>query len=426
MKDLLQAVIETVPHPQVKRDAPFRMLVTTLDYDEHLGKLLVGRVQSGTVKAGDSIKVLSYDNKKLEEGTVMKVLGKRGLTNHIITEGRAGDIVAVAGFDSNVSSTLCDPSVDEPIQADPIDPPVLSMTFGVNTSPLAGKEGKIFSAMAIKERLTKETQRNVTITTGAHEDRADEIVVSGRGELQLSILVENMRREGFELSVSPPQVIVRVNENGKKEEPLEEVIVDVDNEYSSAVLELMRVREADLQHMEQGATKTRAIFHATSRSLIGVRSEIANVTRGMAVFNHLFHSYVPYEPSPLQVRKGVLVSMAEGAASSYALKSIESRGAMFIGPQTKVYEGMIVGEHAKAGDLDVNPVKAKQLTNFRAAGKDENYKLTPPRRMNLEEAIAYVQEDELIEVTPLTLRLRKRVLDCSRRATMVRNAKKKE
>eukprot|EP00339_Tiarina_fusa_P026063 CAMPEP_0117033446 /NCGR_PEP_ID=MMETSP0472-20121206/23896_1 /TAXON_ID=693140 ORGANISM="Tiarina fusus, Strain LIS" /NCGR_SAMPLE_ID=MMETSP0472 /ASSEMBLY_ACC=CAM_ASM_000603 /LENGTH=602 /DNA_ID=CAMNT_0004742363 /DNA_START=221 /DNA_END=2029 /DNA_ORIENTATION=+ len=423
MNDLLKAVIDHVPAPKVDRNDVFRMLVTTLDYDEHLGKLLVGRVQSGSVKAGDTIKALSYDNKKLEEGTVTKVLSKNGLVNEVIPKGLAGDIVAVAGFNSNVSSTLCDPSVAEPLHADPIDPPVLSMTFGVNSSPLAGKEGKIFSALHIKERLERETQRNVTITTSTHAERTEEVVVSGRGELQLSILIENMRREGFELSISPPQVIMIKGEDNETLEPMEEVIIDVDNEYSGMVLDMMRMRDADLQQMEQGASKTRAVFHATSRSLIGLRSDIANATRGMAVFNHLFHSYVDFEPSQLQIRKGVMVSMAEGQASSYALKPLESRGPLFIGPQAKVYEGMIVGENAKAGDLDVNPVKSKQLTNFRAAGKDENYKLIPPRRMNLEEAIAYVQEDELIEVTPHNIRLRKKILESGARQRAAKKAK---
>jgi len=424
MKDLLDSIISNIPQPKVDRKDIFRMLVTTLDYDEHLGKLLVGRVQSGVVKPGDTIKALSYDNRVLEEGTVTKVLAKKGLLNEIIEEGQAGDIVAVAGFKSNVSSTLCNPKVTEPIQADPIDPPVLSMTFAVNNSPMAGQEGKIFSALHIKERLEKETQRNVTITINNDGDRSDQIIVSGRGELQLSVLVENMRREGFELSISPPEVILQTNEKGQKEEPLEEVIIDVDNEYSGAVLDMLRVREAELQHMEQGPTKTRATFFATSRSLIGLRSELANATRGMAVYNHLFHSYVPFEQTDLQLRKGVLVSMAEGVASSYALKSIESRGTLFIGPQTKVYEGMVIGETTKAGDLDVNPVKAKALTNFRASGKDENYKLIPPRKMTLEEAIAYIQSDELIEVTPMSIRLRKKILDCGARQRAVKKSKK--
>jgi len=424
MKDLLDSIISNIPQPKVDRKDIFRMLVTTLDYDEHLGKLLVGRVQSGVVKPGDTIKALSYDNRVLEEGTVTKVLAKKGLLNEIIEEGQAGDIVAVAGFKSNVSSTLCNPKVTEPIQADPIDPPVLSMTFAVNNSPMAGQEGKIFSALHIKERLEKETQRNVTITINNDGDRSDQIIVSGRGELQLSVLVENMRREGFEISISPPEVILQTNEKGQKEEPLEEVIIDVDNEYSGAVLDMLRVREAELQHMEQGPTKTRATFFATSRSLIGLRSELANATRGMAVYNHLFHSYVPFEQTDLQLRKGVLVSMAEGVASSYALKSIESRGTLFIGPQTKVYEGMVIGETTKAGDLDVNPVKAKALTNFRASGKDENYKLIPPRKMTLEEAIAYIQSDELIEVTPMSIRLRKKILDCGARQRAVKKSKK--
>ena len=239
MSDLLNAIIETIPPPKVNRDDDFRMLVTTLDYDEHLGKLLVGRVESGVIKAGEPIKALSYDNKKIEEGTVMKVLSKNGLTNEIISEGKAGDIVAIAGFTANVSSTLCALKVEKPLLADPIDPPVLSMTFGVNNSPFAGQEGKLFSALHIQERLLKETQKNVTISTSQSTDRTDEIVVSGRGELQLSILIENIRREGFELSISPPEVIIRLNEDGKKEEPLEEVIIDVDNEYSGPVLEMM-------------------------------------------------------------------------------------------------------------------------------------------------------------------------------------------
>lgn len=239
MKDLLDSIISNIPQPKVDRKDIFRMLVTTLDYDEHLGKLLVGRVQSGVVKPGDTIKALSYDNRVLEEGTVTKVLAKKGLLNEIIEEGQAGDIVAVAGFKSNVSSTLCNPKVTEPIQADPIDPPVLSMTFAVNNSPMAGQEGKIFSALHIKERLEKETQRNVTITINNDGDRSDQIIVSGRGELQLSVLVENMRREGFEISISPPEVILQTNEKGQKEEPLEEVIIDVDNEYSGAVLDML-------------------------------------------------------------------------------------------------------------------------------------------------------------------------------------------
>ena len=299
MKDLLNAIVETIPPPKGIREAPFKMLITTLDYDDHLGKLLVGRVTDGMVKPGDRIKALSRDDKLICEATVTKLLAKHGLQNHIIDFGAAGDIVSVAGFNNvSVSSTLCDLNETKALGADAIDPPVLSMTFGVNNSPLAGKEGKIFSALHIRERLDKEAARNVTVTISNSGERSDEFIVSGRGELQLSILIENMRREGFELSISPPQVILQTAPNGQTLEPREEVIIDVDNEFCGLALDMMRMRDAELLGMNQTETKTRATFLATSRSLIGLRSELTNATRGSGIFNHIFYDYVPYRVSP--------------------------------------------------------------------------------------------------------------------------------
>jgi len=415
MHPLLDAIINHIPPPNVDRSAPFQMLVTNIDYDEHLGKLLIGRIQSGSVRAGDKIKSLKPNGALITEGTVTKVLSRRGVQNYIIEEGTAGNIVSIAGFSSShVANTLCALSVQEALQADPIDPPVLNMTFGVNTSPISGKEGKIFSALHIRERLEKEAQRNVTINIGIEDHRPEEVNVSGRGELQLAILIENMRREGFELAISPPQVILK-EIDGVKHEPLEEMIIDVDNEYCGIVMEIMRVRGAELNTMDQGEKKSRVSFFITSRQMIGLRSTLINATRGMATVNHLFHSYIPYTPEGPKSRRGAIISMTDGVATAYALNSIESRGILFIGPQTKIYEGMVIGEHAKAGDIDVNPVRAKQLTNIRAASKDENIKLTPPKRMSLEEAIAFIQDDELIEVTPMNIRIRKKILNTDAR-----------
>ncbi|MBB3710635.1 GTP-binding protein [Limimaricola variabilis] len=411
---LFDLIVKHVPAPkqQAAKSEPFRMLATTLSADPFLGRILTGRVESGTLKAGETVKALSRKGEKLEQFRVSKILAFRGLGQQPIEVAEAGDIVTLAGMSkATVADTICDLSVEDAIPAQPIDPPTITVTFGINDSPLAGRDGKKVQSRVIRERLLKEAESNVAIRVD-DTPGGEAFEVSGRGELQMGVLIENMRREGFELSISRPQVIFK-HEDGVRMEPVEEVTIDVDDEYTGAVVEkLTGARKGDLVEMKPaGAGKTRVIAHVPSRGLIGYHGEFLTDTRGSGVLNRIFHGWTPHK-GPIQGRRqGVLISMENGTAVAYALWNLEDRGKMFVHPQAPVYEGMIIGEHSRDNDLEVNPLKGKKLTNVRASGTDEAVRLTPPVEMSLEQAIAYIDDDELVEVTPNAVRLRKRFLD---------------
>ena len=409
--DMVLAHVEP-PKQVAKADEPFSMLATTLGADPFLGRILTGRVESGRAKAGDTVKVLNRQNERVEQFRISKVLAFRGLNQQAIDEAVAGDIVSIAGMTKGtVADTICAMEVETAIPAQPIDPPTISVTFGINDSPLAGQDGKKVQSRVIRERLMKEAESNVAIKV---EDTpgGDAFIVSGRGELQMGVLIENMRREGFELSISRPRVIFR-EEDGQRLEPIEEVIIDVDDDYTGAVIEkLTGDRKGDLVDMRPaGHGKTRIVAHVPSRGLIGYHGEFMTDTRGNGVLNRIFHGWAPYKGAIQGRRQGVLISMENGVSVAYALWNLEERGKMFIGAQEQIYTGMIIGEHSRDNDLEVNPLKGKKLTNVRASGTDEAVRLTPPVRMSLEEAIAYIDDDELVEVTPKNIRLRKRYLD---------------
>jgi len=411
---LFELVVRHVPAPKqlARQSEPFQMLATTLSADPFIGRILTGRVEAGTLKVGTSLKALTRTGERIEQFRVTKILAFRGLSQQPIDEAVAGDIVTIAGMTkATVADTLCDLSIDTALPAQPIDPPTISVTFGINDSPLAGRDGSKVQSRVIRERLLKEAETNVAIRV---EDTpgGEAFIVSGRGELQMGVLIENMRREGFELSISRPRVIFR-EEGGQRMEPIEEVIVDVDDEYSGAVIDkLTGERKGDLVEMKPaGVGKTRIVAHVPSRGLIGYHGQFLTDTRGSGVLNRIFHDWAPHK-GPIQGRRqGVLISMENGTSVAYALWNLEERGRMFIGAQEAVYGGMIIGEHSRDNDLEVNPLKGKKLTNVRASGTDEAVRLTPPVRMSLEEAIAYIDDDELVEVTPKIVRLRKRELD---------------
>ena len=422
---LFDLIIEHVPAPAqiAHKDEPFRMLATTLSADPFIGRILTGRVESGTLKAGETVKALSRDGEKIEQFRVSKVLAFRGLSQTAIDAAEAGDIVTLAGMTkATVADTICDLSVDEAIPAQPIDPPTITVTFGINDSPLAGKDGKKVQSRVIRDRLMRESEVNVAIKI-ADTPGGDAFEVSGRGELQMGVLIENMRREGFELSISRPQVIF-TEVDGVRHEPVEEVTIDVDDEYTGVVVEkLTGPRKGELTEMKPaGAGKTRIIAHVPSRGLIGYHGEFLTDTRGSGVLNRLFHGTTPYKGKIEGRRQGVLISMENGSSVAFALWNLEDRGKMFIGAQEAIYQGMIIGEHSRENDLEVNPLKGKKLTNVRASGTDEAVRLTTPVIMSLEQAIAYIDDDELVEVTPNAIRLRKRYLDPHERKRQSRSA----
>jgi GTP-binding protein len=417
MAALFDLVLEHVPAPTVE-EGPFRMLATTIEANPFLGRILTGRIRSGTVKPNQQVKALSRDGSVIEQGRVSKVLGFRGLERQPIEQGVAGDIVAIAGLTSaTVADTICAPEVTAPIAAQPIDPPTLSMTFRINDGPFAGQEGDKVQSRVIRERLYREAEGNVALKISDVPGEADSFEVSGRGELQLAILIETMRREGFELTVGRPRVVMRANpETGVREEPVEEVIIDVDEEFTGAVVQKLSERRAELTDMRpSGAGRQRLVFRAPTRGLIGYQGELMTDSRGTAIMNRLFHGYAPHAGEIPSRHTGALLSNADGEAVAYALFNLQDRGPMFIDPGTRVYQGMIVGEHTRGNDLELNVLKGKKLTNVRASGKDDNILLTPPIRMTLERALSYIQEDELVEVTPKSIRLRKAVLDPNER-----------
>ncbi len=412
MTPLFDLVLKHVPPPTVEANPAFRMLVTTLEYDPFLGRVLTGRIQSGAIKSNTILKALARDGGEIEQTRVTKVLAFRGLERVGTDLAEAGDIVAVAGFKTaTVADTICDLSVEFAIPSQPVDPPTLAMNFSVNDSPLAGREGDKVTSRMIRTRLMREGEGNVAIRVRDTEN-ADSYEVAGRGELQLGVLIETMRREGFELAVARPRVLFRTDAaTGQRQEPIEEVVIDVDDAFTGVVVEQISMRKGELQDMRpSGAGKTRLVFHAPSRGLIGYHGEFLTDTRGTGVMNRLFHSYGAYRGLIAGRRNGSLVANSEGTAVAYALWNLEERGPLFIDPGVALYEGMVIGEHNRPNDLDVNAIKGKQLTNIRAAGKDEAVRLTPPRKMSLEQAIAYVEEDELVEITPKSIRLRKRFL----------------
>ncbi len=415
MKPLFDLVIKHVAPPVVE-EGPFRLLGTILEANPYLGRIITGRVASGSVKPNQAVKVLSRDGKLVENGRITKILAFRGLERQPVEIAEAGDIVAIAGLTKGtVADTFCDPSVDTPLQAQPIDPPTVSMSFIVNNSPLAGTEGDKVTSRLIRDRLMREAEGNVALRVVEASDK-DSMEVSGRGELQLAILIENMRREGFELSVSRPRVVFTKDENGKILEPIEEVVVDVDEEFSGVVVQKMSERKAEMIEMRpSGGNRLRLVFYAPTRGLIGYQGELMTDTRGTAIMNRLFHDYLPYKGEIQGRRNGVLISNEQGEAVAYAMFKLEDRGPMMIEPGWKVYRGMIVGEHTRENDLEINVLKGKQLTNIRTTSKDEAVRLTPPIRMTLEKALSYIEDDELVEITPKSIRLRKRHLDPNER-----------
>jgi GTP-binding protein len=409
---LFELVVAHVPPPTVE-EGPFRLLATTLEADPYLGRILTGRISSGSVRPNQTIKAISRDGVLIETARVTKVLAFRGLERTGVDLAEAGDIVAIAGItQATVADTLCDPSVDTPFLAQPIDPPTLSMMFRINDGPFAGQEGDRVQSRVIRERLLKEGERNVAIRVTESTD-SDAYEVAGRGELQLGILIETMRREGFELTLSRPQVLFTTDpETGKRLEPIEEVIVDVDEEHSGIVVQKLSERRGELMEMRpSGGHRLRLVLHVPTRGLIGYQGELLTDTRGTAVMNRLFHGYAPHKGEIPGRRTGVLISNASGEATAYSLFYLQERGALMIDPQTRVYAGMVVGEHTRDNDLVVNVIQGKKLTNVRASGKDENVILTPPMRLTLERALSYIDDDELVEVTPKSIRLRKRWLD---------------
>ncbi len=413
---MFDLIVSHVPPPTVE-PGPTRILATTLEADSFLGRILTGRITSGTVKPNQQLKALNRDGKLIENFRVSKVLSFRGLERVPVEEAQAGEIVALAGMsEATVSDTLCDPSIDTPIASPPVDPPTLSMTFRINDGPFAGQEGDKVQSRVIRDRLMKEAERNIAIKVTDSKESGESFDVAGRGELQLAILLENMRREGFEVTVSRPKVVFTTDESGQRLEPIEEVIIDVDDGHTGIVVQKLSERKASLLEMRpSGGGRTRLVFHAPTRALLGYQSELLSDTRGTAVMNKLFHAYEPFRGEIAGRHTGVLISNSDGEAAAYAIFNLQDRGPFFIGAQTRVYVGMIVGEHTRDNDLEVNVVKGKKLTNVRASGKDDAVLLTTPIKLTLEKAMSYITDEELVEVTPESIRLRKRWLDPNER-----------
>mgnify|MGYP003322662961 CR=1 FL=1 len=412
---LLDLILDYVEPPKVETNKPFAMLSTLLDSDPYLGRCLVGRVEQGTAKVNDTVKAINLDGEQIESGRLTKLFKFEGTQRTPVEEVQTGDIICIAGLArASVADTICNPDVITPISSTPIDPPTMSITITVNDSPLSGLEGKKVTSTIIRERLLAEAETNVAISF-SENDNKDAFEIGGRGELQLGVLVETMRREGYELTVSRPHVVYKLDENGNKLVPVEVVIIDVDDEYASTVIDSMNKRKAEMLDMRNTSGKTRVIFKAPSRALIGYQSKFLTDTRGTGVINRLFNSYGPHKGEIATRRNGALISTQTGVAVAYAIFNLQDRGVMFIDPQTKVYQGMIVGEHNRPNDLEINILKGKQLTNVRASGTDEAVKLVTPRKMSLEQMMSYINDDEVLEVTPENLRLRKQHLDAHTR-----------
>ena len=421
LEPLFETIIGYVPKPTCEPSKPFAMLATTLEADPYIGRVLTGKIYSGKIKVNEVVRAINIEGKEVERARITKILSFKGTERIAVPDAEAGDIVAISGFSkANVADTICSFEVLQSIKAQPIDPPTLFMIFSVNDSPLAGQDGDKLTSRVLGGRLKKEAEGNVALRV-RDTANTDAFEVAGRGELQLGILIETMRREGFEMCISRPQVLFKTDDNGKKLEPVEEVVIDVDEEFAGVVVEKMGIRKAELLEMRPSSGgKNRLVFLAPSRGLIGYHSEFMTDTRGTGVMNRLFHSYAPYKGAIEKHRAGVMISNARGMAIPYALWKLEDRGPMLIPSNIAVYEGMIIGEHTKGTDLEVNPTKTKQLTNIRAAGKDENVVLSPYRKMSLEDALSYIDEDELVEVTPKTIRLRKAILNPNERKRTLR------
>ena len=424
MNSLFERVIEHVPAPTIETDENFRMLVTTMEYDPFLGRILTGRITSGSIKPNSIVKSLTIDGEAKEEGRITKVLAFRGLERVPLEEASAGDIIALAGLSkTTVADTILDPAAKTPLHAEKIDPPTIAVTFAINDSPLAGLDGDKVTSRVLRDRLYREAEGNISITVSETAEK-DAFEVSGRGELQLAVLIEQMRREGYEMSISRPRVLYETNkETGEKLEPVEEVVIDVDDEYSGPVVEAVSTRKGELQDMRpSGGGKQRLTFLCPSRGLIGYHGEFMTQTRGTGILNRIFHSYKPMKGQMPGRRNGVLISLEQGKSSGYALFNLEDRGQLMIESGEAVYGGMIIGEHTRDNDLEVNPLKSKQLTNFRASGKDDAIVLSPPVKLTLERAISYIQDDELVEITPNVIRLRKKYLDMHERKRQSRKS----
>ncbi|WP_339044625.1 translational GTPase TypA [Cardinium endosymbiont of Tipula unca] len=416
LSPLFDLILSHVPAPKVDLTSDFSMLITAREYDAYLGRMLTGRIFTGSVKVQQGVKVLNKDSELIENAKVTKIMAFRGMERVPIEEAYAGDIVAIAGMQqANVADTICAPTLMQTLPASPIDPPTLAINFSVNDSPLSGTEGSKVTFSTLRDRLMRELESNVSIQV-TESDRKDSFEVAGRGELQLGVLIETMRREGFELSISRPRVLIKSGPNGEKLEPLEEIQIELDDAFSGSVIESMSLRKAEMRDLRpMGGGKTRIIFVGPSRGLIGYYGTFLTETRGTGIMNRTFHSYGPYRGVISGRRNGVLISMGSGDAVAYALANLTGRGKMFIAPGEKVYGGMIIGEHNRDNDLEVNILKGKQLTNMRASSSDEAIRLSPPIVMTLEEAIAYIKDDERVEVTPQSIRLRKAFLDPNER-----------
>jgi GTP-binding protein len=424
LSPLFDLIVAHVPAPGLDTQKPFAMNAAILEADTFLGRILTGRIEQGTARLNMPVKILRQDGSVVETGRLTKLLSFRGLERVPVEEAGAGDIVAIAGLENGtIPDTICAPEVAAPLPAIPVDPPTLAMTFRINDGPLGGREGKKVTSRQIRDRLMKEAEGNVAIKVRISEE-VDAFEVAGRGELQLGVLIETMRREGFELTIGRPRVLTRENpETGEREEPFEEALVDVDEGYTGVVVEKLSLRKGQMQDMRpSGGGKTRITFLIPSRGLIGYHGEFLTDTRGTGIMNRLFHGYGPWAGTIEGRRNGSLISNSDGEAVQYALFYLQERGTLFVDPGVKVYVGMILGEHSRDNDLEVNPIKEKKLTNIRAAGKDEALLLIPPRRMSLEQAIAYIEDDELVEVTPSAIRLRKRFLDPHERKKHARRA----
>ncbi len=411
LNEMLDLIIEYVDEPNVEYEKPFAMLATLLDSDKYLGRCLIGKVEQGIARVNDNVKSINLKAERVESGRLTKLFKYEGTNRIPVDKVNAGDIICIAGLaQTSVSDTICNEHNEVPIKSTPIDPPTMSITITINDSPISGLEGKKVTSTVIRERLLSEAESNVAISFNEN-DQKDSFEIGGRGELQLGVLVETMRREGFELTVSRPKVVYKINEAGQKLEPIEEVIIDVDNDYTSTVIDSMNKRKASMIDMTNIAGKTRLIFKCPSRSLIGYQSQFLTDTRGTGIINRLFDSYKEYRGEIASRRNGALISNSNGNSVAYAIFNLQDRGTMFIDPQTKVYRGMIVGEHNRPNDLEINILKGKQLTNVRASGTDEAVKLVPPKKMSLEQMMSYINDDEVLEVTPINLRLRKKHLD---------------
>ncbi len=427
LSPLLDLIMEHVPAQTLDTEAPFSMLVTLLKHDPFMGRVLIGKIYAGKVKAGTSVKSLNLKGEVTENGRITKLFGFRGIEMVSVEEASAGDIVGIAGMlKTSVSDSICDLTVTQANPSTPIDPPTISITLSVNDSPYCGQDGTKVTSNMIRERLMSESEQNIAITV-KETDGKDAFEVGGRGELQLGVLIENMRREGFELSVARPKVLMRKNEAGETVEPIEEVLIDVDDEYSGIVIEKLSLRKAELKDMRStGGGKTRIIFHAPSRGLIGYQGQFLTDTKGTGIMNRVFNSFAPHKGDISAKRNGALISNDTGSAVAYAIFNLQDRGTMFIGHQDKVYKGMIVGENSRDNDLEINVIRGKQLTNVRSTGADEMIRLTPAKKMTLEQMISYIDDDELVEVTPKSLRLRKKLLDSSDRKRAERGSKSAE